>query len=60
MDVFWARRHLAVSKPCSINSRALKSQYFVYFQLNHAANRLGRNEFCAFAEFIFSENKHFE
>ena len=41
-------------------SRALKSQYFVYFQLNHAANRFGRNEFCAFAEFIFSENKHFE
>ena len=44
----------------SLISRALKSQYFVYFQLNHAANRLGRNEFCVFAEFIFSENKHFE
>ena len=41
-------------------SRALKSQYFVYFQLNHAASRLVRNELCAFIELIFSENKHFE
>ena len=44
----------------TIASRTLKSQYFVYFQLNHAASRLGRNELCAFTELIFSENKHFE
>ena len=44
----------------TVNSRALKSQYFVYFQLNHAASRLVRNELCAFIELIFSENKHFE
>ena len=44
----------------NLSSRALKSQYFVYFQLNHAASRLVRNELCAFIELIFSENKHFE
>ena len=41
------------------DSRALKSQYFVDFQLNHNASRLFRNKLCAFIELIFSENKHF-
>ena len=50
----------SIAKYINLHSRALKSQYFVDFQLNHAASRLDRNEFCAPIELIFTENKHFE
>ena len=58
--VSWERDRLGRRVTSELISRALKSQYFVYFQLNHAASRLVRNELCAFIELIFSENKHFE